>query len=309
MDRTPIVPPPLAAGARVALVAPAGPLRDEADVERAIANTRALGWEPMPGAHLRAHHGYVAGTDAERAADVNAAIRDPRIDAIWCVRGGYGSARILDAIDYDALRAHPKTIVGYSDITALHCAIWARARLVTYHGPTGRGALSDFSRASLERAVTRGSDPCGTAPNARALAGGSARGRIAGGNLALVASLVGTPYALDPAGAILFFEDVNEPTYRIDRMLTQLRLAGVLAKCRGLIFGQFTERTESADDAAMLDEVMRGAAAAVDGPCFMNAPIGHVADQWTIPLGVDVTVEVSGQRSDVRVTSANRGSP
>ncbi|MEO8880038.1 MAG: LD-carboxypeptidase [Gemmatimonadaceae bacterium] len=285
-------PPLLAPGARVALLAPAGPLADTGDLERAERNVRAMGWEPHTSPHALERDGYLAGDDASRLADLNAAIRDPRIDGIWCLRGGYGAMRILDAIDYDSLRRVPKAIIGYSDITALHLAVRVRADIVTYHGPTARAVLTPFSRESLTRAtsVTSGTtvarDPFAGAPPLTWLQEGSAPGRLEGGNLALLCSLLGTPYAARVDGAILVLEDVNEPLYRIDRMLRQLILAGVLGRLAGLVFGSFTERGSDGDAGPRtLDVLFQEAAAHVRGPVVSDAPVGHIADQWTLPLG------------------------
>ena len=285
-------PPVLAPGARVALIAPAGPLRGEPDVERGIANARALGWEPAVGTHVLRRTGYFAGTDAERLADLNAALADPRIDGIWCLRGGYGCMRLLDGVDFDAMRARPRTLVGFSDVTALHAALGARAALVTMHGPVARNPLTGFSRDSLVRAVARRDDPCGTAPGARTLRGGRAEGRLAGGNLALVAALCGTPWAPDLRDAILVLEDVNEAVYRVDRMLMQLRLAGVLDGVRAIAFGHCTDCPEQSDDGARtLDDVLREHADWLRVPCLAGIPMGHVDDQWTIPLGAFATLD------------------
>jgi muramoyltetrapeptide carboxypeptidase len=288
--------PTIPAGARVALVSPAGPLRGESDLQRAQENTRALGWVPVVGAHALARDGYLAGTDGDRLADLNAALTDDAIDAVWCARGGYGAMRILDQIDYAALRRRPKPIIGYSDITALHAAAGTRCEIVTFHGPTARASLTSFSRSSLERALA-GGDPCGTATNAITLHGGRARGRLVGGNLALLCALAGTPYAPDYRDAILIVEDVNEPVYRIDRMLTQLRLAGRLSTCRAIAFGQFTDvptdSPEESQGARTLDDVLGEIAATLGVPCISGAPIGHVADQWTIPLGADAELDAN----------------
>ena len=143
---------PLESGAHVALVAPAGPLQKPDDLSRAQQNTRTLGWEPIVGSHASNRVGYLAGSDRDRLNDINLALRDPKVDAIWCLRGGYGMMRILSGIDYDSLSRAPKPIIGYSDITALHAAIQRKCRLVTYHGPTARGQLTDFTRASLRAA-------------------------------------------------------------------------------------------------------------------------------------------------------------
>ena len=287
-----ITPPSLAPGARVALLAPAGPLADEADLARAEHNVRALGWEPHASPHARSRDGYLAGDDASRLADLNAAIRDPRIDGIWCLRGGYGAMRILDAIDYDSLRRAPKAIIGFSDITALHLAVRARSDIVSYHGPTARVELTAFSRESLARATSATSatavarDPFAGAAPLNWLQEGQATGPLEGGNLALLCSLIGTPYTARVDGAILVLEDVYEPLYRIDRMLRQLMLAGMLGRLAGLCFGSFTARGDEGDAGARsLDVLFQEAAAHVRGPVVSNAPVGHIPDQWTLPLG------------------------
>ena len=283
----PIVSPPaLAVGARVALLSPAGPLAGDEDLERAMRNARTLGWEPHASPHALAREGYLGGDDASRLADLNAAIRDPRIDAIWCLRGGYGSMRVLDAIDYDALRRAPKAIIGYSDITALHLAVRARSGIVSFHGPTARAVLTPFSRQSLLCATSGGCDPFAESSPLTWLQEGSAAGRLEGGNLALVCALLGTEFTARFEGAILVLEDVNEPLYRIDRMLRQLILSGALASVAGLCFGAFSDRGDESDAAPRsLDVLFREAATHVRGPVVCDVPCGHVADQWTFPLG------------------------
>ncbi|MDQ6926575.1 MAG: LD-carboxypeptidase [Candidatus Eremiobacteraeota bacterium] len=299
-----IAPPPLGSGARVALIAPAGPV-SAGDVARAIETTISLGWIPQLGAHVLRRDGYFAGTDQERLADLNAALRDPTVDGIWCLRGGYGTMRLLDAIDYDALATRPRILLGYSDVTALHCAVAARVPgLVTFHGPTARAPLPPFSRASLLLAVgaERG-DPCGVAPGVRMLRAGHARGRLAGGNLALLAALAGTTFAPQFDGTVVVLEDVNEPVYRIDRMLRQLWLAGAFAGCRAVLFGHCTNCPEPCDEdgrrtlAAVVDEV----ADALGVPAALGIPVGHIAEQWTLPLGAAADVVVEDGACVVRV--------
>jgi muramoyltetrapeptide carboxypeptidase len=290
--------PQLGAGARVALVAPAGPLRGDDDLQRAVENVRTLGWTPHTGTNALARDGYLAGTDGMRLADLNAALADDAIDAVWCIRGGYGLMRILETIDYAALRRRPKAVIGYSDITALHAAIATRCEVMSFHGPTARATLTDFSRRSLERALT-GDDSCGVAESAETLQPGRARGRVVGGNLALLCALSGTPYAPNYDDAILVVEDVNEPVYRIDRMLTQLRLSGALARCKGLVFGQFTDIPRDAPDESVgvrtLGDVLREFAEALSIPCVTGAPVGHVADQWTLPLGAEAELDADAR--------------
>lgn len=279
-------------------MAPAGPLRGLEDLDRAQANVRSLGWQPVTGAHVLARTGYLAGSDAERLADLNDALTDEAIDAVWCLRGGYGAMRLLDGIDYAAMRRRPKPLIGYSDVTALHAAIATRCETVTYHGPTARAELTPFSRSSLERALD-GGDPCGEASGAVTLVGGRARGPLIGGNLALLASLAGTPYEPNYDGAILIVEDVNEAVYRIDRMLTQLRLAARLARCAGIVFGQFTDIPADSPDESLgartLMDVLGETAAIVGVPCIAGAPVGHVANQWTVPLGASAALDADAR--------------
>ena len=290
----------LAPGARVALVAPAGPLRGREDIDCAMANVRALGCEPAVATHALARTGYFAGDDATRASDLNAALRDSRIDAVWCLRGGYGAVRIVDRIEWGALRARPKPVLGYSDVTALHGAIARQAGLVSYHAPTARSPLSALSRASLADAVMRGEDSCGVAERARVLRAGRATGRLEGGNLAVLTGLVGTPYMPPLDGAILVLEDVNEAVYRIDRMLAQLRLAGALNGVRAIVFGECTNCPEEADDGARrLDDVLLEVAEGLRVPCLAGVPVGHVAEQWTLPLGA--MAEVDAEARTLRV--------
>lgn len=292
-------PPPLAPGARVALVAPAGPLRGAGDVERGAANARALGLEPVIGAHALRTRGYFAGDDAERLADLNAALRDRAVDAVWCLRGGYGTMRLLDALDYDAIARRPKALVGFSDVTALHAAIGVRCGVVGYHGPVARGALPDFPRESLRRALAHDGDPCGAACDARTIRGGRATGVLAGGNLALLAALVGTPYMPDLRGAILVLEDVHEATYRVDRMLRQLLLSGVLREVRALAVGHFTDVPDEGDATRPLDDVLAEMADLLGIPCIAGVPVGHVDEQWTVPLGALATLDADARTLEV----------
>lgn len=279
--------PTIDSGARVALVAPAGPLRLPADLERATANARTLGWEPIIGSNAREKDAYFAGDDGERLKDLNDAIRDDTIDAVWCLRGGYGAMRLLERLDYDALKRRPKAIIGYSDITALLCAVGVRADLGGVHGPTARSKLPRFSADSLRAAVS-GADPCGKAEDGRTLVPGRAQGRLLAGNLAILTALHGTPFRPDYSGAILVLEDVNEAPYRIERMLLQLRLSGDLQRCAGIAFGAFTntgETDKSLGGTRPLEDVLLEAARAAGVPAIAGVPVGHIDDQWSLPVG------------------------
>ena len=173
-----------------------GPLRGEADIERAESQVRAFGWEAIRGAHVLARRGYLAGSDAERLRDVQWALDSDEIDAVWCVRGGYGLTRIMPTVSLTHFAERPKALIGYSDVTALHCAVSARAHVVTYHTHTARAQLSEMSAASLRAAVTQSGEPCGVWADAVPVRGGRTAGRLVGGNLALLAAVSGTRDAI-----------------------------------------------------------------------------------------------------------------
>lgn len=296
-------PPLLSEGARVALVAPAGPLRGDADLARAMDNVRSFNWEPVVGQHALARDGYFAGSDQQRVDDLNRALRDDTIDAVWCLRGGYGSMRILGAIDYEAVVRRPKALIGYSDITALHAAFATRGEIVTYHGPTARAVLSPFSRESLTCALVHGGDSCGQALDARVLREGSAHGALAGGNLALLSALAGTPFAPRLTDTILVLEDIDEAVYRVDRMMRQLLLSGMLDGVRAIVFGACTNCPEASDDGARrLDDVVEEIADALGVPAVAGAPVGHIDDQWTLPLGAPAFLDTERRTLSVQPT-------
>lgn len=288
---------PITAGTRVALVAPAGPLKP-GDLDRAITNAKTLGWEPVVGTYADEKQDYFAGPDELRLGDFNAALRDDSIAAIWCLRGGYGAMRLLEHLDYKALKRTPKAIVGFSDITAIHSAVALKAELCSIHGPTARGVLTPFSEKSLRAVTSRREQPAGVAPNAVTLVGGKARGRLVGGNLSILAALHGTPFQPIYDGAILVLEDVGEAPYRIERMLLQLRLSGDLQKCAGLAFGQFTNPTEDASiggTSRTVADVLAEAARIANVPAIAGIPLGHIEEQWSLPLGADAELDADAR--------------
>lgn len=298
-SKTTIRPPRLSGGTRVALIAPAGPLLELDDQRRAAELCQALGWQPVLASNAGAQHGYLAGTDQQRLGDLNAALSDDSIDAIWCIRGGYGLTRILAGVNYAAARRHPKVVLGFSDVTALLLALHQQTGLITFHGPVARHDMTRFTRTHLEPILTS-TAPAGTLdvppPPADVLvplqhrvvtlAGGRADGPLIGGNLSLVQCLIGTPYFPSLDGAILFLEDVGEEIYRIDRMLSHLRLAGQLDRLAGVALGRFTEVDRRGSDGATgLDRVFSDYFAPLGVPVVMGLPFGHIAEQWTLPVG------------------------
>ncbi len=299
------MPPALTVGARIALISPSGPLQGPDDTERAVATAEALGWEVQLGRHALRRTGYFAGDDAQRGDDLLAALLDDSIDGIWCLRGGYGAARLLPRLSTDVLQRHPKALIGYSDVTVLHAA-WQRAGLVSFHGPMARAVLSDFSRDSLVRALQHGTDSCGEAPGARVVRGGRATGRLVGGNLALVSSLCGTPWAVDGRDAIVVLEDIGEATYRIDRMLTQLRLAGVFDGCVAVAFGHCTDCPDTTDDRTRsVDAIVTELADTLCVPTLQGIPVGHISDQWTLPFGAIATLDADARTIAVATASVS----
>lgn len=306
-------PPLLGAGCRVALVAPAGPLLEHDDLQRGEELCRALGFEPQLGLNTSRRYGYLAGTDEERLSDLNAAIADPGVDAIWCLRGGYGLTRILDQVDFSPLRKRPKAIIGFSDITALLNAAQVESGLVTFHAPMARAPLTPFSRRHFERVLTR-ADPAGrlsrvvptgdvlvpTEGRVVTLVPGQAVGPLVGGNLTLLQCLIGTRYFPELTGALLFLEDVGESLYAVDRMLAQLRSVGALQKVAGVIVGQFTELKRGSDDGALgFDEVLATYLVPLKIPAAYGFPIGHVDDQWTLPLGVNARLDATAGEVEI----------
>jgi muramoyltetrapeptide carboxypeptidase len=300
-----IRPPGLKPGSRIGLVAPAGPILERDDIRRAVERCQALGYQAVVGGNAHAKYGYLAGTDPERQADLNSALSDPSLDAIWCLRGGYGTPRLLPRVAYSAVAQKPKIVIGFSDITALLHALVRQAGIVTFHGPVAREPLSAFSRDAMMRVIT-GTDAAGVMPPAPAsddaligtdgrivtLRGGRAEGPLFGGNLTMMCHLVGTPYLPTLDGALLFLEEVSEDLYDIDRSLVYLRNAGILEHLAGIIIGRFTDMTRATPSGALgFEEVLETHLGTLGIPVAFGFPIGHVPDQWTLPLGVTARLD------------------
>jgi muramoyltetrapeptide carboxypeptidase len=284
------------------MVAPSAAPNDPERIRFAIDTVESLGFKVKPAAHLFDRDGYLAGSDAARADDLNAMFADDGVDAIWCVRGGYGASRILPALDYALIQRKPKALIGYSDITALHMAIHRHAGLVSFHGPVAFRAFTPYSLGELKRVLWAPQAPVrlgGPPPFPRAegwldgenrvttLVPGRARGRLLGGNLCLMSHLCGTPYFPDLRGAILFLEDVEEAYYRIDRMLTQLWLSGALAGVAGVAFGKFTNCNPSQFflQNRPLEDILAERCRALGVPAISGMMVGHIEDQTTLPVG------------------------
>jgi len=298
-------PKRLSPGDTVGLAAPSSGMWEREDVDWAAEVVESLGYRVREGEHVRRRDAYLAGADEQRAEDLNNLFRDDAVDAIFSLRGGYGAQRILPALDYDVIRANPKPLLGYSDITALHSAIQRRTGLVTFHGPC-TGNLSDYALAEQRKVLLDPVEPplrIGAAPpfDARpgrverenrltTLVGGKARGRLVGGNLTILSTLLGTPYQPDFAGKILFLEDIGEAPYRIDRMLTHLWLAGALDACAGFAIGKFTD-AKPGRGSRSLEEILFERFEPLGKPALRGLMIGHVSDQTTVPVGIEAELD------------------
>jgi muramoyltetrapeptide carboxypeptidase len=290
-------PPKLLPGDKVGLIAPASP-PEENDVALSLEHLRSLGLRPVLGRYVGARMGYLAGSDDERAADFNQMARDPGVRAIVAIRGGYGTMRILPALDYGALRRDPKIVMGFSDLTAVLNAVAVRSGIVTFHGPLGAhgSSWSGRARAYVETMLMSAAIPPALAMNgAYRITSGRAAGKLAGGNLSLIAALAGTPYAIPFSGALLFFEETEEAPYRIDRMLTQLSLAGDLQAARGFVVGQCT-KCEDDEPEPTAASVIAQRLGETGKPAVDGAPVGHIPSQWVLPIGARAELDADAKR-------------
>jgi len=291
-----IKPPRLKAGDVVGLVAPSG-VMTEPQIARGIENMRALGLEPRLGKNLRAAHGGYAGTVEQRVDDLHAMFRDPEVRAIWAARGGSGCTALLPHLDYALIRANPKVVVGYSDLTALHLALLGHAGLVGFHGPVSSSTFSTFSATLLRAVLFDGAQGIGfpeAGEGGRTYRAGTAEGPLMGGNLSTLCALVGTPWIPDTRGAVLFLEDVGEAPYRIDRMLVQLDQAGILPHAKAVALGVFRKCDPPDDEPSLtLDEVFRDRVDALRVPVASGFAVGHIPRQATWPMGIRARIDAA----------------
>lgn len=312
---------PLQAGDVVAIVAPSGAVHRES-LSRGIKILESWGFRVKVGSSVFNRYGYLAGTDEERARDFMTAWEDPEVKGVIAARGGYGAMRILPYLDFDTIRKNPKVLLGFSDITALHLALWKETGLVTFHGPVAEigeeGFLSYNERvlqdvlwgtwppgylplphenggeATANDVQRDARDPDSREQGLRVLEPGEATGELVGGNLSLIASTIGTRWELDTRGKILFLEDVGEKPYRVDRMLCQLKLAGKLDDAAGFCLGDFTDcDPDPGRPSFQVEEVLAQYFEGCGKPCIAGLPAGHGELRATLPLGVLVRITTS----------------
>ena len=295
-----IKPARLRPGDTVGLIAPSGHT-SEAALAQAVGNIESLGLRVRLGDNVNYVYGNYAGTVEQRLADLHAMFLDPEIKAVWAVRGGSGCISLLEHIDYRLIRAHPKILIGYSDITCLHLALLKMAGLVTFHGPVGSSTFSEYSVAQLRAVLMDPQDSytitmCPEYPPPRTLHEGVATGRLIGGNLSMVAALAGTPYAADFKDAILYLEDVNEEPYRIDRMMTQLQLSQGYYHAAAVVLGIF-ENCEGIDgeNALSLDDTVDQHLLPLTRPAVAGYSFGHIRHQFTLPVGLRARLDTTQQ--------------
>ncbi|UCF85145.1 MAG: LD-carboxypeptidase [Desulfobacteraceae bacterium] len=285
-----IKPPRLKRGDKIGVISPAGPV-NESDLQPGLKILRSSGFEVHLGPHVYSSGAYLAGDDEVRLRDLHNMFRDPEIDAVFCARGGYGSPRLLDMIDYDLIKENPKILVGYSDITALLMAVHGKTGLITFHGPMVRELPKNKSRnwGSLLRLLSSSQSLKLGLTEKTALVPGSAKGPLIGGNLSLICNLLGTPFLPSLGGCILFIEERKEPIYRLDRMLNHLALSGELKRLSGLIAGQF----EGCGDTAAINGLLMELVSDLEIPLATGLPVGHGPENIALPLGAVAVLDTN----------------
>jgi muramoyltetrapeptide carboxypeptidase len=283
-----IKPPRLKKNDEIGIIAPAGPVK-ESEIRPGIELLESFGYKVISAPHLYHSEGYLAGDDNTRLEDLHSMFHNGRIRAIFCARGGYGTLRLLEKINFDLIGMNPKIIIGYSDITTLLLAIYKKTGLITFHGPVVR-ELSKNKNQNLESVFDLVSSDQPLNVNLTegiALVPGKAKGILLGGNLSLICHLIGTPFMPSMKGCILFIEEKGEPLYRIDRMLTHLRLSGFLEGLRGLIAGEF----EGCGDVSSINQLLLDTVSDLDIPVVSGLPVGHGLENIMIPLGLQATLD------------------
>jgi muramoyltetrapeptide carboxypeptidase len=303
-----IKPPSLKAGDTIAVSSPAGAVWDDAQVEKFTGILQSIGFKVKPGETLKQKYGYFAGTDEFRAGELNRFILDKEVQAIFCMKGGWGCARLFDGINFEAVKSNPKVIMGFSDITSLLIALNAKTGLVTFHGPVGNSGWNDFTTDYVKRVLMKCEKveyayPSDDTDKFYTINPGTAKGVLTGGNLTVLAGMMGSQYLPDWKGKLLFLEETGEEPYRIDRMLTQLKLAGVLDNISGFIFGKCVKcEAEEPEKAFTLQQVLEQHIKPLKIPAFYGAMIGHIVNKYTIPVGI--TAEMDASRGIIKLSES-----
>lgn len=303
----------LGIGSCIGIIAPATACADF-DYTLGIELLHQWGYKTKISKTLKTNEGYLAGSDKLRASELNKFFADNEVDAILCFGGGYGCTRILDLLDYDLIRKHPKLLIGFSDVTALHTAIGQNSRLVTIHGPMLKTlsrkptqyTISSFCRG-LRMSVPLGAFPLPKKHDLESFYPGRAFGKLIGGNLSVITSLCGTPYELKGENSILFLEDIGEDAYAIDRMLRQLWQNGLLKDIKGLIFGNFSHCQPNKQEPYefTVKEVLQQYANLAKVPTIYNFPAGHERTNAFLPLGVNATINITDDNINFFISEAH----
>lgn len=296
-----IKPKRLELGDTIGVIAPASPAPPKV-IRKSIQILQGFGYQVKLGRSVGLVYGYLAGDDETRAQDILDMFVDPEVKAIFCLRGGYGTPRILDLLDYELIRQHPKILVGYSDITALHTAIHKMTNLVTFHGPMVGELGKDPDPLSWCTLFQHLTNPVsfesygGCFEDSYTISPGVVEGEIVGGNLSLLTSTLGTPYEIETKGKILFIEDVSEEPYAIDRMLTQLRLAGKLDVAKGIVITDFHDLNIPHEKPSLpIDQIFQDIIAPLNIPFFYGVSVGHCRPNLTIPIGISVQLDATAR--------------
>lgn len=313
----PIIPQHLEPGDTVGLVAPASAPVSADALDRSLALLQNLGFKPLPGRNAHKRRGFLAGHDRDRAGDLMRMFTDRRVRGIFCVRGGYGTARLLPLLDFLAIRRHPKVLVGFSDITSLQCALLKKSGLVTFHGPMTASCLikencAPFTRESLWRTITEPSAPGSILRGYRSktvsiVRRGKVSGELVGGNLSVLSTLIGTPWQPDFRNRILFLEEVDETPYRVDRLLTHLLNAGVLGAVAGVAVGICSgcvdpKAKRAGEYRQTVEDVLQERLRPLKVPVVIGLPFGHGANNTTLPVGGRAMLDAN--RGDLIITYA-----
>lgn len=294
-----LCPPRLPEGATIGIVGPAGPMVSSR-LERGVKYLHSKGYRTKLGASIYEVRGYLAGGDRQRVADLNLMFADPEVDAIFCTRGGYGTPRLLDLVDYEQVLETPKILVGYSDITALHLALHTKTGLISFSGPMvavemGKGMLPFTEKAFWPLLISP--DPQAELIANSCLAQNNVPSKVQGKlfpcNLSMLSTLIGTPFLPDLAGAILVLEDVGETLYKIDRHLTQLRHCGILSNLSGLVLGAFCGSEENPDSIQTLRTVVEEVTDGLNLPILFDLAYGHIDAKYTLPVGVNALMDLN----------------